>query len=81
MNDAIVAFTPPAYLLDLNDAWWTTEKITDNWLDKIFPAFYKNIGLPQNFYKRDYYELIMIMDPKTVSKEIVEKLDWLAKFL
>jgi len=81
MAEAIVAFTPPAYLRDINNPWWETEKLTDNWIDKILPEFYKSIGLPQSFYKRDYYELIMIMDAEDIPNEINEKLDMLLSVL
>ncbi len=77
MEEAITAFTPPAYLKDINNSWWDTEKLTDNWLDKIFPDFYKSVGLPQSFYKRNYYELIMIMEPEKIPKEVTDKLDTL----
>jgi ABC-type Mn2+/Zn2+ transport system ATPase subunit len=81
MQKAITDLTAPIYLNDLKNTWWDTEKMTDNWLDKIFPEFYKNIHLPQSFYKRDYYQLIMIMQPSEIDSEINEKLDLLLKIL
>jgi hypothetical protein len=75
MNKAIEDFTLRAYLNDLNHNWWNTAKLSDDWLDNIFPEFYKQLNLPLGFYKRHYYQLIALMDIKDISDEIVEKLD------
>ena len=75
MQSAIQKYTIPAYLGDLNDNWWNDVKLSDEWLDKIFPEFYKQVGLPQDFYKRDYYQLINLINKKDISPEITEKLD------
>lgn len=75
MNKAIEDFTLRAYLNDLNHTWWNTAKLSDDWLDNIFPEFYKQINIPLGFYKRDYYQLIALMDVNDISNEIVEKLD------
>jgi len=81
MKKAINDLTAPIYLNDYKNSWWDTEKLTDNWLDKIFPQFYQNIGLAQSFYKRDYYQLIMLMQPAQIDNEIKEKLDLLMTVL
>jgi hypothetical protein len=47
MNHAITDYTLPAYLKDLNDSWWNDAKLSDEWLDKIFPAFYKGLNVPK----------------------------------
>lgn len=75
MQSAIKKYTIPAYLDDLNDNWWNDAKLSDEWLDKIFPEFYRQVGLPQDFYKRDYYQLINLTAQKDISSEITEKLD------
>jgi ABC-type cobalamin/Fe3+-siderophores transport system ATPase subunit len=75
MNQAIQDYTQPAYLKDLDNDWWDNTKLSDGWLDKIFPEFYKQLNLPPDFFKRDYYKLISLMDVKDIPKEISEKLD------
>lgn len=75
MNKAIEDFTLRAYLKDLNHSWWNTAKLSDDWLDNIFPEFYKQLDLPINFYKRDYYQLIALMEVDDIPKEVTEKLD------
>lgn len=81
MTDAIALFTPPAYLNDLNNAWWSTEKLSDNWLDKVFSEFYKSLNFPKGFFKRDYYHLISLLAPNEVDPEIITKLDLLNEVL
>ena len=75
MQAAIRKYTIPAYLEDLNDDWWNDAKLSDEWLDKIFPEFYKQLNIPQDFYKRDYYQLISLLGKKDIHDEVSEKLD------
>ncbi|MEO6758234.1 MAG: hypothetical protein ABIO24_02190, partial [Saprospiraceae bacterium] len=75
MEEVINDNTAPAYLRNLDDPWWSEEKLTDNWLDKIIPRFYEKVGLPQAIWKRDYHEIISQMKPSEIDKEIKEKLD------
>jgi AAA15 family ATPase/GTPase len=75
MNKAITETTVPIYLKDLNRDWWRRTKLSDEWLDIIFPEFYKILNLPQGFYKRHYYQLIHLTKKEEIDKEIVEKLD------
>jgi energy-coupling factor transporter ATP-binding protein EcfA2 len=82
MTQAITDYTLPAYLKDLNDNWWDNAKLSDEWLDKIFPEFYRllNISIGSNF-KRDYYQLINLMETKDIPSEITQKLDIIYKTL
>jgi AAA15 family ATPase/GTPase len=75
MQKCIEDYTQPINLRDVTSEWWSKAKLTDEWLDLIFPEFYRRLGLPQGFYKRDYYELINLLTPEEVSPEIIEKLD------
>ena len=81
MNMAIEDYTLRAYLNDLHNDWWNNAKLSDDWLNNIFPAFYKELDLPLNFYKRDYYRLISLMDIDEISPEVIEKLDAIYDFL
>lgn len=75
MQDVIKEYTAPAALKDMSNNFWISTKLSDDWLDIIFPEFYKRLGLPQNFYKRDYYQLISLLKPDEIEKEINQKLD------
>jgi hypothetical protein len=81
MANAIRKYTIPAYLEDLSDGWWSDAKLSDDWLDKIFPEFYRQLNVPQDFFKRDYCQLISLMETKDISPEITEKLDMLYELL
>jgi hypothetical protein len=50
MANVIKKYTIPAYLEDLNDEWWNDAKLSDEWLDKIFPEFYKQLRLDKNSF-------------------------------
>ncbi len=75
MQEVITENTTPAALSNLSHIFWNTTKLSDDWLDVIFPAFYKRLSLPQHFYKRDYYQLISLLKPEEIDPEINEKLD------
>lgn len=63
------------------NGWWSTEKLSDNWLDKIFTEFFKSLNITKSFFKRDYYQLISLLSPNEVDDEIVTKLDMLHEIL
>ena len=76
MQQAIADYTLPAYLKNSDDEWWNTAKLSDEWLDKIFPAFYRQLGVSAGLnFKKNYYKLIALLDKKDIPKEIAEKLD------
>lgn len=75
MQEVIAENTAPVALRDLTNNFWSTSKLSDDWLDVIFPDFYKRLNLPQHFYKRDYYQLISLLKPDEIDPEISEKLD------
>ncbi len=75
MEQVITDITAPAALRDLSAKFWNDTKLSDDWLDVIFPEFYKRLSLPTSFYKRDYYELISLLKPEEIDPEISEKLD------
>jgi AAA15 family ATPase/GTPase len=77
MQECIELLTTPLYLKDLNHQWWKDAKLSSDWLDLIFPEFYKKLNLPQDFYKRDYYQLINLLELKNIDNEITENLNLL----
>jgi AAA15 family ATPase/GTPase len=81
MEAVIIENTTPIALRDLNNSFWSNNKLSDDWLDVIFPEFYKRIGLPQNFYKRDYYQLISLLEPEEIDSEVFEKIEAIMSIL
>ena len=82
MRETVSDYTLPVYLKNRDDAWWSDAKLSDDWLDKIFPVFYDRLGINvgKNF-KQAYYQLITLMEPKEIPDEIREKLDALYEVL
>ena len=75
MTEVIGRNTTVAALEDVSHKFWHDTKLSDDWLNIIFPEFYKRLDLPQNFYKRDYYQLISLLHPNEIDPEIAEKLN------
>ena len=81
MRAVIADFTTPIRLRNLDDTWWNDAKLTDDWLDSIFPEFYKRINVSPILRKGAYYQLINWLKPAEIDPEITEKLDVLYSFL
>jgi ABC-type cobalamin/Fe3+-siderophores transport system ATPase subunit len=75
MQECINECTLPIYLKNLTNAWWDDAKLSTDWLDLVFPEFYRRMGIPVDFRKRDYYELIKLLDVEEIDPEITECLD------
>jgi hypothetical protein len=75
MQESIVEVTTALKVFDKPDPWGPDIKATDDFLDPVFKAFFKRLGLPLAFRKADYHELARLVPAKQIPKEIVEKLD------
>jgi len=55
---------------------WSAEvKATDDFLDPLFKAFFKRLGLPNLLTKTDYHTLARLMPAERIDPEVGEKLD------
>jgi hypothetical protein len=79
MNEAVRDRVIPAALRDFNDPWWSTVKASDEFLDLVFPDFYKRIGQYMEMRKADYYRLVPHIPVALVSDEIKLALDRIAE--
>jgi len=75
MREAVRDRVTPAALRDPRDLWWRTVKATDDFLDLVFPDFYRRLGQYMDFKKADYYELVRYVPMDMVSDEIRLALD------
>jgi len=66
---------PPIAFRDLNNDWWKTIKASDDFLDIIFDKFYKELGIPNEMPKGQYYRLIEFLENEEMLPEMKEKLD------
>lgn len=74
MEKAIAEVT---HLLEIDEKspWSPDVKATDEVLDRVFRLFFKEMGLPLTFRKRDYHLLAGFLLRQQIEPEIVEKLD------
>ena len=77
MKESVENYTAPVHLKDLNNIGWSEAKLSDEWLDLIFPDFHLKLPKknPNKNFKADYYQLIGFMDSKNVDDEIIAILD------
>lgn len=75
MKELIADQAPPVALRDLEHAWWINSKITDDFLDPLFAAYFKRLKLPNLMRKRDYHQLAALVPPESIPREVREKLD------
>lgn len=75
MRRAIEARVPPAALDNPDDQFWHETKISEQFLDLVFEAFFKALGLPNLMRKRDYHELARFVPKAAIDREVVDVLD------
>ena len=61
--------------IDEKSPWSPDVKATDEVLDRIFRIFFKEVGLPLSFRKRDYHLLTGFLSKQQIAPEVAEKLD------
>jgi hypothetical protein len=79
MKEAVRYRLSPAALNDLNDPWWKTVKASDEFLDLVFPDFYRRIGQYMEMRKADYYHLVPHVPDALISDEVRVVLDKIAE--
>jgi hypothetical protein len=81
MDNVIMNNTLPRRLNNLEDIWWSEGKLTDDWLDLIFPEFYELVKLSPIFRKGSYFQLIRLLKKEEIDAEIISALDKIDVFL
>lgn len=75
MKQIIEDYIPGVAKRDKKDEWWLTTKMSDDFLDKIFREFYKQINSAVVMDKSRYYKLAELAKPVELNNEIKLKLD------
>jgi energy-coupling factor transporter ATP-binding protein EcfA2 len=76
MQECIENRAVPAALQNPNDSWWVDTKMSDDFLDKVFPEFLEKLGLPPNLMRKsDYHQLASFVPMGLIADEITEVLD------
>jgi ABC-type taurine transport system ATPase subunit len=78
MQACIEDLTPPVALRDRNDRWWQEVKASDDFLDRLFDAFFQQLDLPNLMRKNDYHVLADLVPANLIDSEVREKLDAIA---
>ena len=55
--------------------WGPEIKASDDFLEPLFKNFYNKLKLPEQFFKKDYHQLVQFLKKDSISEEVVEKLD------
>lgn len=75
----IERLVPRVALDDPNDPYWHKTKVTDDFLDRLFEEYYKELELPNLMRKTDYHRLAEFISPNDIDPEVKEKLDAIVK--
>jgi ABC-type transport system involved in cytochrome c biogenesis ATPase subunit len=75
MADAIEEVKSALETFDKPDIWSNDVKASDDVLEPIFKSFSRKMNLPLVTRKRDFHELVSLMEKDDVDKEVSEKLD------
>jgi hypothetical protein len=78
MRKAIEDRVTPAALRDREDAWWFKMKASDDFLDIVFPDFFRGLGLRTEVRKADYHQLVAHVPEEMIAPEVHSVLDMIA---
>ena len=75
MQKSISDSVLPAALRDPSDPWWVTTKVSDDFLDRVFAAFFASLNLPNLMRKTGYHLLAQHVPQELIDAEVREVLD------
>ncbi len=75
MEECIGDFVPRAALRDAGDRWWLDTKASDDFLDRLFEAFFRKLQLPNLMGKTDYHVLARHVPLSQLDPEVRELLN------
>lgn len=75
MRECIKDTVPPVALRNPGDQWWVNTKASDDFLDRLFPAFFEKLGLPNLLRKTSYHVLARHVPAELIDPEVRTVLD------
>jgi len=75
MQECIEDYIPKAALRDPSARWWSDTKVSDEFFDPLFEAFFKKLGLPNLMSKTDYHVLAEYVTKVELEPEVATVLD------
>ena len=79
MDNAIEEVEAALATLGKGSPWSTDIKASDEFLDPLFSAYFKKLGLPNLMAKKSFYELVQYVPESEIDPEVCEKLDAIAR--
>ena len=75
MQECIDDYVPRAASRDMADRWWEETKVCEDFLDRLFPAYFKKFNLPNLMNKTNYHVLARHVDAADIAPEVKDVLD------
>ena len=79
MDNASSDSAPPAALRNRSDDWWINVKASDEFLDRVFAAFFQNLQLPNTMPKSNYHVLASCVPVDFIDREVTQVLDMICE--
>jgi energy-coupling factor transporter ATP-binding protein EcfA2 len=79
MDESIQEVESATLTLGRGSPWSPETKVSDNFLDPLFPIFYKRLGLPNEMDKSDYHVLARFVPKDELDPEVSRILDEIAE--
>ncbi len=75
IEECIRDVVPPIALRDPTDSFWTQQKASDGFLDKVFREYHSRLGLASLLGKTDYHRLVDHVPQEKIDPEVALVLD------
>ena len=75
MREAIEEISSALERLGRGSPWDRDTKVSDDFLDPLFRAYFGKLGLPNLMAKKNFYELAQYVPEEEIDREVREKLD------
>jgi len=75
MDESIEEIGRAMQTLGMGSPWSPDTNVTDDFLDRLFPAFFRRLGLPNLMNKSDYHVLARFVPKDELDPEISRVLD------
>jgi len=79
MHEAIEEITEAMKRLQRGSPWDSNTKVSNDFLEPLFSAYFEKLSLPNLMEKKSFYELAMFVPTGEIAPEIGEKLDAIAR--
>lgn len=75
MKETITEIENALVMLDKGSPWSPDTKVSNDFLDRLFSAFFKKLGLPNLRQKTNYHTLVQYVPTDQIDHEVTKVLD------